>query len=325
MTSSLLGPVLGGFFAEHLHWSVIFWINLPLGLDRARMIAYRGLKRLPRHDRPHSLDILGAVLMVAATVSLLLALELGRHALSVVLARRSPAFWPLSLVLWVVFALAHAAGARAPDSARRAAQSRRAHGHAGRLLRHGHLYRPHDLPAGLFRGRARHFREPIGPGVDSAHGRHGGGRHPVRPLHGARSAITSGFPLRALSSPSWPRGILARAARSCPFGPIEVMLGVLSIGLGTMLPVTTVSIQNAVALHELGTATGTANFFRSLGGAFIVALFGAIILGMSGLRGARQLREPGRGRFPQRRRSRRMCSATSSGRPLPASRWRSAS
>ena len=32
MTSSLAGPVLGGFFAEHLHWSVIFWINLPLGL-----------------------------------------------------------------------------------------------------------------------------------------------------------------------------------------------------------------------------------------------------------------------------------------------------
>ena len=32
VTSSLIGPVLGGFFAEHLHWSMIFWINLPLGL-----------------------------------------------------------------------------------------------------------------------------------------------------------------------------------------------------------------------------------------------------------------------------------------------------
>ena len=35
VTSSVAGPVLGGFFAEHLHWSVIFWINLPLGLARA--------------------------------------------------------------------------------------------------------------------------------------------------------------------------------------------------------------------------------------------------------------------------------------------------
>ena len=32
VTSSVAGPVLGGFFAEHLHWSMIFWINLPLGL-----------------------------------------------------------------------------------------------------------------------------------------------------------------------------------------------------------------------------------------------------------------------------------------------------
>ena len=31
-TSSVAGPVLGGFIAEHLHWSLIFWINLPLGL-----------------------------------------------------------------------------------------------------------------------------------------------------------------------------------------------------------------------------------------------------------------------------------------------------
>ena len=43
------------------------------------------------------------------------------------------------------------------------------------------------------------------------------------------------------------------------------------------------SIQNAVHPHELGTATGTANFFRSLGGAFIVAIFGAIVLGATGL------------------------------------------
>ena len=34
VTSSIAGPVLGGFFAEHLHWSFIFWINLPLGLAR---------------------------------------------------------------------------------------------------------------------------------------------------------------------------------------------------------------------------------------------------------------------------------------------------
>ncbi len=41
---------------------------------------------------------------------------------------------------------------------------------------------------------------------------------------------------------------------------------------------TTVCIQNAVRTHELGTATATMNFFRQLGGAIIVAVFGAIVL-----------------------------------------------
>ena len=46
-----------------------------------------------------------------------------------------------------------------------------------------------------------------------------------------------------------------------------------------MYPVTTTIIQNTVAPHQLGTATGTLNFARQLGGAIIVAAFGAIVLG----------------------------------------------
>jgi len=74
--ASIAGPVLGGVFAEHLHWSLIFWINLPLGL-LAFAISGRALKALPRHERPHRLDLTGAALMVTATVSLLLALNWG--------------------------------------------------------------------------------------------------------------------------------------------------------------------------------------------------------------------------------------------------------
>ena len=60
---------------------------------------------------------------------------------------------------------------------------------------------------------------------------------------------------------------------------VEVIFAVVGVGIGTVLPVTTVAIQNAVDLHQLGTATGTMNFFRSLGGAVAVAVFGAIVLG----------------------------------------------
>jgi hypothetical protein len=53
-----------------------------------------------------------------------------------------------------------------------------------------------------------------------------------------------------------------------------------------MFPFSTVVIQNVVPPHQMGTATGTLNFFRSLGGAIIVAAFGAIILGGVGVEGA---------------------------------------
>src|SRR2546430_9219947 len=56
------GPLLGGLIAEHLHWSVIFWINIPMGLA-ALAIATSLLRRLPRPERPHRLGISGFPLM----------------------------------------------------------------------------------------------------------------------------------------------------------------------------------------------------------------------------------------------------------------------
>ena len=69
---------------------------------------------------------------------------------------------------------------------------------------------------------------------------------------------------------------------------ICVVLAVNGFGVGTMYPFTTVVIQNAVEPHQFGVATGTLNFFRQLGGAIIVAVFVAIVLGgLEGGEGAR--------------------------------------
>jgi len=59
---------------------------------------------------------------------------------------------------------------------------------------------------------------------------------------------------------------------------IVLLLLALGIGLGPMYPVSTIVMQNAVKPQHFGTATGTLNFFRTLGGAIVVAAFGAILL-----------------------------------------------
>ncbi len=283
MTSSLIGPVLGGFFAEHLHWSVIFWINLPLGLI-AFVIAFHSLKKLPRHDRPHRLDLLGAFLLVAATVSLLLALSWG--------GLRYPwASLPIlglfagSVLLWGLFAVRMRL---APEP----------------LIPPGVLHNPvvrmgvlaacfgmgtyigltiylpvyFEAVRGLSASLSGLMLIPLMAGT--VVGATLSGRSMAKVKHYKR------LPIVGLLVAIVATGLLAASAGALPIAAIEVVLAVISIGLGTLLPVSTVSIQNAVAPHELGTATGTANFFRSLGGAFIVAIFGAIVLGGSGMGGA---------------------------------------
>ena len=283
MTSSLLGPVLGGFFAEHMHWSVIFWINIPLGLV-ALFIAYHSLKKLPRHDRPHRLDLLGAALLVAATVALLLGLSWG--------GIRYPwgslpvlGLFAASLVLWGLFATRMRL---APEP----------------LIPPGVLHNPVVRMAvlsacfgmGTYIGLTIYlpvYFETV-RGLSASHsglsliplmagtvvGATLSGRSMAKVKHYKR------LPIAGLLVAMATTGLLAAYGQSLSLVTVEIILAIISVGLGTVLPVTMVSTQNAVAPHQMGTATGTANFFRSLGGAFIVAIFGAIVIGGSGLSGA---------------------------------------
>ncbi|HTN95851.1 MAG TPA: MFS transporter, partial [Nordella sp.] len=73
--------------------------------------------------------------------------------------------------------------------------------------------------------------------------------------------------------------VVAAQPQGLPLTALVLILTAASIGIGTIFPLTVVAIQNAVLPHQMGTATGTLNFFRSLGGALIVAAFGAIVIG----------------------------------------------
>lgn len=283
MASSLLGPVLGGVIAERLHWSVIFWINLPLGMA-AYWMTSSALKRLPRHERPHKLDVLGALLITAATMTLLLALSWGGTAYP---WRSAPiaGLVGLSLLLWLGFAwrLRTADEPLIPLDIL-----------ANPVVRMGTIAAGFGM--GTFIGLTIYlpvYFETVA-GLSAAYSGLGllpltcgtvlgatlSGRAMTRLTHYKR------VPVIGLSLALCGVALLTIYAGRMPLVPFCVLLGLISVGLGTMLPVATVSIQNAVLPHQLGTATGTANFFRQIGGALIVAVFGAIVLGGVGVSGA---------------------------------------
>jgi len=281
--ASVMGPVLGGIIAEALHWSVIFWINLPLGLA-AYWMTSSALKRLPRHERPHKLDVLGAVLMTSATMTLLLALSWGgTHypwASAPILALVA-----LSLVLWIAFAwrLRSADEPLIPLSIL-----------ANPVVRDGTIAAGFGM--GTFIGLTIYlplYFETVA-GLSATYS--GLGLLPLTcgtvlgaTLSGQALTRTTHYkrlPVIGLSIALAGMILLAVFAGRMPLIPFGLLLAVISFGLGTMLPVATVSIQNAVVPYQMGTATAVANFFRQIGGALIVAVFGAIVLGGVGGQGA---------------------------------------
>jgi MFS family permease len=283
-SSSIGGPVLGGFFAEHLHWSLIFWINLPLGL-LAFLMTNNVLKRLPRHERPHRLDLAGAALMVTATTALLLALTWGGTRYPwlsrtiVGLLVGSAAFWTLFVVrlmtarepflpLPVLFNPVVGIGI---------ASVAFVFGTMIGLTIFVPLY--FEVVLGLTAGQSGFALIPQLAGT--VVGATAAGRAMAQVRHYKR------MPLVGLGSAMVALVVIAIAPAQLPLGAICALLGVVGLGMGTLFPVTTVSIQNAVLPHQLGTATGTMNFFRSLGGALMVALFGAIVLGGNSRGGGR--------------------------------------
>jgi MFS family permease len=74
-------------------------------------------------------------------------------------------------------------------------------------------------------------------------------------------------------------GFLAASPAGYSWPEFALLLFVLGLGLGPMYPMSTLVTQNSVQPHQMGTATGALNFFRTLGGALIVAVFGALVLG----------------------------------------------
>ena len=85
VAAGIAGPILGGVFAEHLHWSMIFWINVPLGLASLALLLPK-MGKIPVFHRRRKVDWLGGVLLMASAVVFMLVLTWGGKPLSLAVA-----------------------------------------------------------------------------------------------------------------------------------------------------------------------------------------------------------------------------------------------
>jgi EmrB/QacA subfamily drug resistance transporter len=273
--ASVAGPLLGGFFTESLTWRWVFYINLPIGAFALFVVA--GALRLPRHRTQHRIDYLGAGLLACGVTALILLTTWG----GTQYAWDSAPIVVLG-ILGVAFIVAFVAVER------RASEP--------------------ILPPGLFTNSVFSVTSTIGfivgfamfgaivylplflQTVDGSSPTISGLQ--TLPLMGGLlvTSVVSGqlisrwgrykvFPIIGTATMALGLYLLSLMTASTTHWQSSLDMLVLGLGLGLVMQVLVVAVQNAVPYRFLGTATSAATFFRSIGGSFGVAVLGAIFTG----------------------------------------------
>ena len=284
--SSVAGPLLGGLFTDTIGWHWIFFVNVPIGVLAWLVVGAR--LNLPFTRRDHHLDYLGALTLVAGVSALLLVTQwggqeyawgsgqiLGLSALAVLLLvafvlveRRSPEpILPLRLFRNRTFSLVNGA------------QFIIALGMFGAII-----YVPFylQLVRGYSATGAGLLMIPVVGGIlvtsiSSGQAISRYGRWKPFPVAGT-AIFTVGLALTATLTTTTPVWLLG------------LYLAVIGAGLGLTMQTLVLAVQNDSDPSELGVATSSVAFSRSLGGAIGTAVFGAIVIaGTTTLPGTTQL------------------------------------
>ncbi len=270
--STIIGPLLGGFFVDNLSWRWIFYVNLPIGAIALGVI---GVAFRARTDRtPHKVDYLGAAVLAGGISAIVLFSSLGGN---------TYAWSSAPIIAMIVIGIALLA--LFPFVERRAAEP--------------------ILPLDLFQNRVFVVTSAVGFIVGLAlfgaitylplylqvvqgYSPTGSGLT-LTPLMGGLlvTSIISGqlishygrykpFPIAGTALMTVAVFLLSLLAVHTPLWRLIVAMIVLGLGLGMVMQVLVLAAQNAVDYKLLGVATSGSTLFRQVGGSIGVSAFGAI-------------------------------------------------
>ncbi|PXY18566.1 MDR family MFS transporter [Prauserella flavalba] len=273
--SSVGGPLLGGFFTDHLDWRWCFWVNLPLGLI-ALVVAIVSLK-LPKGEQSKPrLDYVGTVLMAVAVTCLILVTSWGGKDYA----------WSSPVILWLSVAFVVSAALFVFVETKVAEPivplklfkdsvftlSTVASVIVGFAMLGAAAFLPTFLQmvTGENATNSGLLMLPMMGGllvtsIVSGQLISKTGRYKVYPIAGSIVAFAGML-------------LLATMTATTPVWQSGAYMFVLGAGIGLMMQVLVLVVQNAVPAKDVGTATSTNNFFREIGASIGTAVFGSIFV-----------------------------------------------